>query len=85
MTPRLLPRGLWERAAAWVWHSVKSAVDERAAAVHQLRLRKVARMRKIAKSATASVEAAALDDVRHRRRPGVDISQYLLQYTIPSR
>jgi hypothetical protein len=43
---------------------VKSAGEERAAAVHQLRLRKVAKMRKIAKSATASVEAAALGNIR---------------------
>ena len=44
---------------------MKSAADERAAVVHQLRLRNVAKMRKIAKSATASVEANALDDVRN--------------------
>jgi len=43
---------------------VKSAGEDRAAVVHQFRLRKVAKMRKIAKSATASVEARALDDIR---------------------
>lgn len=44
---------------------MKSAAEERAAVVHQLRLRKVAKMRKIAKSATASVEAAALGNIRN--------------------
>jgi hypothetical protein len=43
---------------------VKSAGEERAAVVHQLRLRKLAMMRKSAKSATDSLEAAALDDIR---------------------
>ncbi len=60
ITPRLLPRGLRETAAACVWQSLNSAVDERAAVVHQFKLRKVDNIRKIAKSATASVEAAAL-------------------------
>lgn len=59
MTPKTWPRGLCESAAARVWHSLKSDTDERADVVHQFRLRNVLRMRKMAKSATASVDAAA--------------------------
>ena len=80
MMPRLCPRGLCESAAACVWQSLKSAAEERADCVHldglrsigekrkkdtyQVRFRKVARMRKMAKSATASEEATALRGVR---------------------
>ena len=60
MIPRVWPRGLCEMAAARVWQSLKSAEENRAAVVHQLRFRKVDRMRKIAKSATDSEDAAAL-------------------------
>lgn len=61
MTPRVWPRGLLDRAAACVWQSAKSAADERADVVHQFRFRKVARMRKMVKSATDSADAAALE------------------------
>ncbi len=55
---------MWEIAAAFSWHSLKVAGVERAAVVHHVRLRKVAKIRKMAKSATASVDAAALWNVR---------------------
>lgn len=32
--PRLWPRGLCDRAAAWVWQSWKEASEERAAVMH---------------------------------------------------
>lgn len=60
MIPREWPRGLCERMAALVWQSWKASGEARAAVVHQLRFRKVARMWKMAKSATDSAEAAAL-------------------------
>ena len=60
MMPRVWPRGLWERIAALVWQSWKAEGEERAAVVHQLRLRKTERMLKMAKSATDSADAAAL-------------------------
>lgn len=58
------PLGLWERAAAASWQDLNSEGEARAAVVHQVKLRKVARMRNMAKSATASVDAAALERVR---------------------
>lgn len=67
MTPRTLPRGLCESTAAFSWQSANSAAEARAAVVHQVRLRKVAKMRKIAKSATASVDAAALGVLDDRK------------------
>ena len=63
---------------------MKSAGEERAAVMHQLRLRKLAKMRKSAKSATDSLEAAALDDIRNELRRNQDFMNYPLQYTIPS-
>jgi len=64
MMPSVWPRGLWDRGGARVWHSLKASGEARADVVHQFRLRKAARMRKIAKSATDSEEAAALELVR---------------------
>ena len=46
--------------AALAWQSWKASGDARAAVVHQFRLRKVAMMLKMAKSATDSDVAAAL-------------------------
>jgi hypothetical protein len=53
---------LWDRAAACVWQSWKAAGESHADVVAQFRFRKVARMRKMAKSATDSEEAAALGE-----------------------
>lgn len=59
--PRECPLGLCERIAALVWQSWNASGESRADVVHQLRFRKVERMLKIAKSATDSAEAAALE------------------------
>lgn len=47
-----------------MWHSSKAEGEARADVVHQFRLRKAERMRKMAKSETDSEEAAALGKVR---------------------
>ena len=57
--PRVWPRGLRDTAAALVWQSLKVS-GVRDAVVHHWRLRKVERIRKRAKSATDSEDAAAL-------------------------
>lgn len=80
--PKTCPRGLRERTGASVWQAWKSEAEERADVVHQFKFRNVARMRKMAKSATASEEAAALEGVKchvESCRGGED----LLQYTMP--
>lgn len=64
MMPRVWPRGLCDSTAVLVWQSWNAADEPRAALWHHWRLRNVATMKNMAKSATDSVDAAALGYVR---------------------
>lgn len=75
-------------AAEFVWQSLK-VVGSSEAVVHQFRLRNVAMIINMAKSATDSEDAAALQRsivrtaVRGNTRRSDSSKSYLLQYIIP--